>query len=332
MSPSNIEGLQVRTLRMEDAALIETFLNLCSQHDLGEAWSASGELAHEWQAPNFSIAESTYALFADEQLVAYAELWDIEPPYVRARGSLNVHPSWRGRDLEAHLMDWLIETSKRNLARAPQTARVTLSVSPDARQRLLCALCERYGFQHIRSYYQMRLDMDAPPPEPMLPEGIALRTFVKGQDDRVAFEALDEAFQDHYGHLGGQFASFEHYVINNKLADYSMWYLAMAGEQIAGLCLCFKHLSEDPEMGWVEDLAVRRPYRKRGLGLALLHTAFGEFYRRGYRRVGLAVDAQNLTGALRLYERAGMRPERTWLRYELVLREGESLYTQTITA
>ncbi len=331
MTAQSSAALQARTLRMEDAALVEAFLNLCNYHDLGEAWSEAGELQRAWQAPNFSVAESTYALFADDQLVAYAELWDIDPPYVRAYGNLAVHPAWRGRGIEARLLAWLIETSKRNLARAPQTARVMLRVGADSRLRELLALYEQHGFRHIRSYYQMRLDMDAPPPEPSLPEGIALRTFRKGQDERATFEAIDEAFRDHFGHIGGQFALFEHYVLNDPLADHSMWYLALAGEQIAGVCLCLKYIAEDPEMGWVEELAVRRPYRKRGLGMALLQTAFGEFYRRGYRRVGLAVDSQNLTGALRLYERAGMRPERTWLRYEFVLREGEELSTRALT-
>ena len=59
--------------------------------------------------------------------------------------------------------------------------------------------------------------------------------------------------------------------------------------------------------GWVGAIGVRKPWRKRGLGLALLLHAFGEFYRRGQPRIGLGVDAQNPTGATRLYERAGMR-------------------------
>lgn len=332
MSTLSPEGLHTRTLSLADAALVETFLNLCNQHDLGEDWYEAGELQHEWQLPNFSIAESTYALFAGDQLVAYADLWDMQPSHVRAFGNLAVHPEWRGRGIEDRLMTWLIETSKRNLARAPRQARVTLVMSADSRLADLCAIYERHGMRHIRSYYQMRLEMEAPPPQPTLPEGITVRTFVKGQDDRAVFEALDEAFQDHYGHISGQFEMFEHYMLKSPLSDFSMWYLAVAGDQIAGVCLCSKYIPEDRELGWIEDLAVRRPYRKQGLGLALLQTAFGEFYRRGYRKVGLGVDAQNLTGALRLYERAGMRPERTWLRYELVLREGEELATQTLTA
>jgi ribosomal protein S18 acetylase RimI-like enzyme len=53
---------------------------------------------------------------------------------------------------------------------------------------------------------------------------------------------------------------------------------------------------------------VRPRWRRLGLGEALLRESFREFHRRGERRVALAVDVENPTGATRLYERVGMRP------------------------
>jgi ribosomal protein S18 acetylase RimI-like enzyme len=67
------------------------------------------------------------------------------------------------------------------------------------------------------------------------------------------------------------------------------------------------------------------------LGLALLRHSFNEFYRRGKRKVGLGVDAQNLTGALRLYENAGMHVQKTFDQYEKELRPGIEISTQTLT-
>jgi ribosomal protein S18 acetylase RimI-like enzyme len=58
---------------------------------------------------------------------------------------------------------------------------------------------------------------------------------------------------------------------------------------------------------WVNDLGVRAPWRRRGLGELLLRTAFAEFARRGETRVGLGVDGENEAGATRLYERVGIR-------------------------
>jgi ribosomal protein S18 acetylase RimI-like enzyme len=84
-------------------------------------------------------------------------------------------------------------------------------------------------------------------------------------------------------------------------------------------------------MGWVGSLGVLRPWRKRGLGLALLRHSFNEFYRRGKRKVGLGVDAQNLTGALRLYENAGMHVHKAFDQYEKELRPGQELSVQSLS-
>jgi ribosomal protein S18 acetylase RimI-like enzyme len=75
---------------------------------------------------------------------------------------------------------------------------------------------------------------------------------------------------------------------------------------------------------------VRRPWRKRGLGLALLRVAFREFHGRGYHKVGLGVDAENMTGALRLYEKAGMHVIRQFDLYEKEIRPGRELRVQTL--
>ena len=80
------------------------------------------------------------------------------------------------------------------------------------------------------------------------------------------------------------------------------------------------------------DLSVRRPWRRKGLGMALLYHSFGEFYRRGTRKVGLDVDSQNLTGATRLYERVGMRVNRQYDSYEKELRPGIELSTQSLSS
>jgi ribosomal protein S18 acetylase RimI-like enzyme len=104
-------------------------------------------------------------------------------------------------------------------------------------------------------------------------------------------------------------------------------FLAMDGDEIAGISLC---KSENELGGWVDSLGVRRLWRRKGIGLALLHHTFGEFYRRGISNVSLAVDAQSLTGATRLYERAGMHVVRQYNDYEKELRAGKELSTQSV--
>jgi ribosomal protein S18 acetylase RimI-like enzyme len=120
-------------------------------------------------------------------------------------------------------------------------------------------------------------------------------------------------------------------MIENPDFDPSLWFLAMDGDTIAGISLCYPKVTEDPEKAWVAELGVRRAWRRHGLALALLQHSFGEFYRSGKRRGGLAVDSQNLTGATRLYERAGMRVIRQFDRYEKEIRPGIELSVQTLS-
>jgi len=110
--------------------------------------------------------------------------------------------------------------------------------------------------------------------------------------------------------------------------DPELFFLAMDEEEIAGAALCSPRFGGDPETGIVETLGVRRPWRRRGIALALLHQSFGEFYRRGHKHVGLGVDTQNLSGATRLYEKAGMHVAQEFTFYERELRPGEELARQ----
>jgi mycothiol synthase len=78
-------------------------------------------------------------------------------------------------------------------------------------------------------------------------------------------------------------------------------------EQVASLFDSIAVCRVRSGIGWVGIHAVRRPWRRRGLGRALLQHSFVELHRRGYDRVGLGVGAESLTGANRLYESAGMQ-------------------------
>jgi len=90
-----------------------------------------------------------------------------------------------------------------------------------------------------------------------------------------------------------------------EAVDRTLWWVARAEGELAGVILAsWKRMGD---WGFVDTLGVRRPWRRRGVGEALLRTAMLEFWRRGERRVALGVDAESPTGATRLYERVGMR-------------------------
>jgi ribosomal protein S18 acetylase RimI-like enzyme len=104
----------------------------------------------------------------------------------------------------------------------------------------------------------------------------------------------------------------------------------MEGNEIAGISLCRPVDIEDPESGWVNELGVRRPWRKRGIAYALLKHSFAAFYAHGQKRAALGVDATSLTGALHLYEKAGMHVARQFDQFEKEIRPGREISTQKV--
>ena len=74
----------------------------------------------------------------------------------------------------------------------------------------------------------------------------------------------------------------------------------MAGEEIAGLCLCDvneEHIARiGRKEGWVDILGVRRPYRRQGLGRALLLAGLHVLKEAEMESAMLGVDADSLTG------------------------------------
>ena len=149
----------------------------------------------------------------------------------------------------------------------------------------------------------MLVEHETEPIAPEWPEGFRVSTFEPG-DGRAFHAALDEAFAEEWNHVSEPFEEWAERRLNVSDFDPTLWFIVREGDEIAAVLRCD---ADRAGAGWVGALGVCRSWRKRGLGLALLRHAFGEFYRRGQRRVGLGVDAQNPSGATRLYERAGMR-------------------------
>jgi ribosomal protein S18 acetylase RimI-like enzyme len=139
-------------------------------------------------------------------------------------------------------------------------------------------------------------------------------------------QAVEDAFQDHFGYVENSFDSelafWTHIINSDPSFDPNLWFLAMDGDQIAGISLCWPKRGPNEKIGWVGTLGVLRAWRRQGLGLALLKHSFADLQQRGKEKVGLGVDADSLTGATKLYEKAGMHVTRQFDSYEKELRPG----------
>jgi len=277
--------LEFREAREEDAAAVA---ELCNAFE--RALAAEPEIVSVDDIVRYWRRESEARLVLDHgTLVGFAF---IQRRGERYDGDGWVHPEAFGRGVGAAIVDW-IESRSRELG-SPE-ARIGI-LHEDGRAE---CLLRRHGFEHIRSFFRMVIDLDGEPEPPAWPEGFDVATLAPGEE-HVLHEVLEDAFQDHWGH---QYRPFEEWM-NARVFEHELCFLVRSGSGVAAGAECKRELFG---MGWVDVLGTRREYRRKGLGDALLRHAFGELYRRGARRVGLGVDAENPTGATRLYERAGMR-------------------------
>jgi mycothiol synthase len=180
---------------------------------------------------------------------------------------------------------------------------------------VLRPVLEEAGWQPIRYSFQMQIDLDGELPAPEWPDGLSPRNLQPGEEERV-YEAHMDAFADHWEHHRYTFEDWRNFNVGRHSFDPSLWWLVDEGDELAAISLNAWHFSGDPQFGWVHVLGVRPQWRKRGVGTALLHHSFRDFKERGATRVGLGVDGENTTGAVRLYERVGMHVVRRNDTYE----------------
>lgn len=185
----------------------------------------------------------------------------------------------------------------------------------DGNDRTLPAHLEKAGYVVVRASYEMDRPLDGDLETPEWPTGLVPSPF-GARDAEAVHAAQDEAFADHWGYTPG---SFERWQAHNLAPgeDTALWCVVWDGAEVAGVCINRRRRGEDDTVGLVDVLAVRRPWRRRGLGEALLREAFCAFAAAGKRSASLGVDAENTSGAVALYERVGMHVVRhrdTWER------------------
>lgn len=332
--PSNHKFI-FRPVRREDIPRIVDLYNAYSTATVGYQQDSVDSLTVFWSSPGFDMETHTIlAETTDGKLAGCGEVWNVQEPHVHIYGYGCVLPEFWGQGLGQQIDAWIHQCGLDDVHKAPGEARVMMLCGTPDKDEHANHFLQRAGYHILRRYYQMRIEMETCPPEPVLPEGIIIRRMIPNQEERAVVHAIDDSFKDHWGFVQEPFE--EHYErlmsLLNVRKDYdpNLWFLAMDGDQIAGISLCYPTTDEDPDMGWVQTLGVLRPWRKKGLGLALMHHTFGEFYHRGIRRVGLGVDATSLTGATHLYEKAGMHIHRQYNTYAKVLRDGVELGTEEI--
>ena len=315
-------GLRLRPVQWSDLeAVTQLVYDVCEADGDTTVAVTSEEMKHEWETPGFELERDAFLVETSEGRVVGFEEFGNTHKHALLHADGYVHPEFKGRGIGTSLLRAVEQRAREEMALAAPDVRVSLRSTTDNKDLEGHALHRNEGYQPLRYHWRMEIVLNDPPNEPDLPEGIELRPFVRGEHDIAVWQAQNESFRDHWGSHDVTFEEWQRSRFGDPEFDPSLWKIAWDGEQVAGISLNRYRMG----IGWIRTLGVRRPWRKRGLGEALLLHSFGEFYRRGTRTIGLGVDAQNPTGATRLYQKVGMYAASEFITFEKELRAGREI-------
>lgn len=316
------KGLSLRPAQWADLhAVAQLIYDVCEADGDTTVAVTPDELKLEWQTPGFNIeTDGIVVTTVDGRIAGYEEFTN-ESEHSKLRTDGYVHPKFKGRGIGTSMLRVIETRAREEIALVNPDVRVYLHSMMDSHDKDGRSIHEDAGYHPIRFHWRMQIDLEAPPVAVAWPEGIELRPFIKNEHNRAVWQAQNESFRDHWGSHDVPFERWELGKFGRTDFDPTLWMIAWDGDQIAG----FSQNRYRMGIGWIGTLGVRRPWRKRGLGEALLIHSFGEFYKRGTRTIGLGVDAENPTGATRLYIKAGMHAASEFVTYEKELRPGREL-------
>ncbi|MCB0120436.1 MAG: GNAT family N-acetyltransferase [Anaerolineales bacterium] len=277
-------------------------------------------LEHAWHEAGFNPLTDAFVVeTSDGRIVGYEDLYN-EKDYVDWNADGYVHPDFKGLGIGTTLLACVEERACELMKLADPELRVFIISATSGKDELGKNLLADMGYSPVRHFWRMEIKLDSQPTFE-LPAGVEFRPFEREAHARLVWEAEMEAFSEHWGSHKHPFEEWEFSKLERAEFDPVMWLIAWDGDKIAG----FSQNRFRMGIGWVGTLGVLKPWRKKGLGLALLNASFADFYQRGMKTVGLGVDASNSTGATRLYERAGMSVASDFINFEKEIRPGKPL-------
>lgn len=318
---TGIHDLTIRPFHWDHFPALVELMRVSLATDGVEGGVNYEEEAHDWRSPELDPERQCLLAFdAGGRLAAFG-VTENPRELQRAYGLIMVHPDFRHTGIGSTLIR---QTDARFFAEVesdvPQDTSIFVQRWARDSEAYYRTLIEAEGYEIVRHFFTMRIDLDQPLSPARLPDGFDLRPFDPEKHAEVVFQAVDSAFHDHWGHAPVSFDIWRRERIESPYFDANLWLVAWAGDEVASVAMCRPWGEDIPGLAWIANLATPRTYRRRGLGDALLRQAFYTFQHQGFDKAGLGVDSSNQTGAVGLYERAGMHVHRSSVVYRKLLR------------
>jgi len=329
------DNCKTRPATQSNASIVCELWNARSRHVHNTTPYSESSVLKQWDDPRFDLETDSLLMFDSQSaLIGYAHIRDVKNPPVDVFCTIVVHLDHDDQDwLWQARLDWSKDEARRVIPRAPADALIALISAGSSDDASKLRQLEEHGFKHSRTFHRMTMDFGDAIEPVALPDWITLRAFVRGEDNETLVDAYRDAFRDHYGHLDQPFetdlATWQRWMDDDDF-DPNLWFLATdtAHGTIAGYCCCYAEDHGDDTVGLVDELGVRRDWRRRGITRALLTHALSALQSKGLHGDNLRVDSDNKKGALRLYKSVGMDIVSSTLTYVKELRPRVNLVTQ----
>lgn len=289
--------MNFRAPTLDDVPSITRLFNSATEQLFGEADESEDDVRRFLTSEEIDPNEDIRLAEAGGELVGYADVWP--HPHPTHWVDIRVAPE-ADVELARKLLNW-------SLGRVREREGDHVIAGVWAAETRLKGVLKDASFERTRGSYRMRIEFDGELEEPRPPEGVRIRSMTP-DDIAVAHATHQETFEDMWGFFPTPLEEWQHWFLGDD-HDWSLFFLAEADGEAAGVALCRRKPTE-PDIGAVRIVGVRRPWRRKGVGRALMLHAFHEFRRRGMRGASLGVDAESLTGAQRLYASVGMHVDR----------------------
>jgi mycothiol synthase len=306
--------------RARDFLGLSELISAVNAHDEFEWLPTTDELERDWAAPHatFDPERDAIVIEADGRLTAAGWVsWAEHDGKVVHDVEIWVRPDQRRHGLGTRILAWLDDRAHESVtdgSGGPKDLPRVLGGGLLTNNPAAAAFAAARGFATIRYGFQMRRPLDEPIPEVALPEGLEVRS-VLPKHHRAIWDSDVEAFQDHWE---ARVRTEHDYVRTFTDPDFdpTMWQVAWAGDEVAGSIMNNIYPEANARVGlaigWLDHVSVRRAWRGRGLASALIVRSLRIHRDRGMAVAALGVDAENPTGALRLYEKFGFTPKYQW--------------------
>lgn len=310
-----------------DLQAICDLLNLCDQYDgTDDGFATVADWRTNIENPETVPARDT-RIWEDEtgRMVGFGQIWSRKPGEGTVSDGyflMRLHPDVRNQGLEEEMVEWATVQMRTIASERGHEAKLRTGMDEGTPEFMAYRqdVLQRNGFEPVRYWFKMARDLNEPIPEAALPEGFTM-THTEGVADAAKWvDVFNLSFIDHWNHHPILVEGHAHWLSENPNYRKERDLIAIAPDGTwAAFCFCMIY-PEDNEArgrkeGWIDILGTRRGYRKIGLGTAMLIAGMRKLKEGGMDTAVLGVDAENPTGALRLYESVGFKQVRSSTTY-----------------